>query len=170
MKKVAKGFLSLSIVFVLLLTLTSCKLFGGGKEKFGNLRFELPEGFEMTEQSGVKVAISENYPLVTDNITFVKSGKDSIDNYSKEIFNNYYKNTVAGFKGIDSFERIEIDGVPSIRLEFRMTMSGVNMSQTQIMIFYRKASYVVTFTVLNSQYHDIFDEVIKSIKVKWSLF
>ena len=124
----------------------------------------------MTVQSGVKAAISKNYPLVTDNITFVKSDRDNIDNYSKETFENYYKNAVSGFKGIDSFERIEIDGVPSIRLEFKMTMSGVNMSQTQIMIFYKKASYVVTFTVLNSQYHEIFEEVIKSIKVKWSLF
>ena len=79
-------------------------------------------------------------------------------------------NTVAGFDRIDKFERIEIDGVPTLRLEYDMTMSGVNLNQIQLMIFYKKASYSVTFTFLSSQYEAIFEEVIKSIKVKWSLF
>ena len=133
---------------------------------FDHITIELPEGFTMRELSGVPIAVCPGYPDPSDNITFTQTGADNINNYNKSVFEEAYKQTFEGFKEITSYEVIKVDGVDSIRMMYVISMNGMDMTQTQVFIFGKTFTDIVSFTSVSGNFDKEFEDCLASVKVK----
>ena len=152
------------IVFIILLN--PYVFLGIGRYRFGRLSVKLPKNFEITKISGVKVALSENYPFETDNITFVKDERSYpyFSSYSETSLSSYYSRYLDGFERISEYKRIKIDNKESIIVKALININDRNAKTVQVIIFDFYSTYVLTFTIINDKYNEIFDDVIDSIK------
>lgn len=137
-----------------------------GKYTFDHITLELPEGFKMSELNGVPIALCPGYPTPSDNITFTCTAADNINAYSKDVFENTYKQMFEGFDEITSYELIKVDGVDSIRLEYGISANGIAMVQTQVFIFGKSFTDIITFTDVSGKFNDEFEDCLASVKVK----
>ncbi len=143
----------------------SVKNSDGEEYTYDHIKLVLPEGFTVDDNSSVPIAYGPNYPTETDNITFSKSGADNIDNYSKDVIETQYKQLINGFEEIDDFKKIKIDGKDTIKISYDISMSGVDMEQTQYFIFGDSFTNIVTFTDVTGNYDDAFEDCVKTITV-----
>ena len=160
-----KRMLALAAALLMILCLAAC---GGGsanKYTYEGISLELPEGFTVDESSSTIIAYGPDYPDKTDNITFVYATADSADNYSQEIFESYYS---AMFGSIDShsFDKTTISGKDAIKYSYTISMNGVEMDQTQVMVFLSDKTVSVTYTSVTGEYDSAFTKSINSISAK----
>ena len=119
----------------------------------------------MDESSATPIAYGPNYPDNTDNITFSYSGADSIDNYSQEVFETYYS-ALLGEVTSNSFEKVKVGGKDAIEYNYSLSVNGVEMEQTQVMVFLSDKTVTVTFTNASGEYDSAFEQAIDSISAK----
>ena len=141
-------------------------IFGIGRYKIGALRVKIPENFVVTETEGVDIAVSEDYPSVRDNITFVKDKVSRRHLYNESDLAKLYRYNIPGFSRFSTYEEIKVDGANAIKLTYSISRGPQDIDQTQILIFHITGTYSVTFTFTeNSEYHDVFEEVMNSLKI-----
>lgn len=132
---------------------------------FYGLKMQIPDGFEITDTTASNPMItSTEYPIVADNINFVKMGVDDISIYSKDLFEEAYKEQ---FDGLDfkSYEIVKLAGFDTIRMNYSLSVSDISMEQIQYMIFASDASYVVTLTLCSDTYKASFENCVAGIQV-----
>lgn len=132
---------------------------------FYGLKMQIPDGFEITDTTASNPMItSTEYPIVADNINFVKMGVDDISIYSKDLFEEAYKEQ---FDGLDfkSYEIVKLAGFDTIRMNYSLSVSDISMEQIQYMIFASDASYVVTLTLCSDTYRASFENCVAGIQV-----
>lgn len=132
---------------------------------FYGLKMQIPDGFEITDTAASNPMItSTEYPVVADNINFVKMGVDDISIYSKDLFEEAYKEQ---FDGLDfkSYEIVKLAGFDTIRMNYSLSVSDISMEQIQYMIFASDASYVVTLTLCSDTYKASFENCVAGIQV-----
>ena len=137
----------------------------GEEYTYDHITLVLPEGFTVNDDMSVPVAYGPNYPTEADNIAFTKSGADDIDNYNKEFLEDQYKAIINGFEEIDDFKKIKIDSHDAIKISYSLSISGVDMEQTQYCIFGDSFTDVVTFCSVTDNYKDAFEDCAKTITV-----
>lgn len=160
----AKKLFALSTALLLLLCLAAC---GGSANKytFEGVSLELPEGFTVDDSSATPIAYGPEYPDNTDNIAFTFSGADSASNYSQEIFEATYSALFGDIES-NSFEAVKISGKDAIKYSYSLSLNGVAMDQTQVMIFLPDKTVFVTFTSSSGDYDSAFAKCINSISAK----
>lgn len=132
---------------------------------YDHISIKLPEDFKIIESSGTPVAVHSDYPARTDNITFNKSGADSIDNYTQDTFDTYYENLFKAFEGSNGFEKTTIDGYDTILYSYNMSINGVDQSGVQVMIFGDTFTDFITFTSVSGDFDDAFADAADSITI-----
>lgn len=132
---------------------------------FYGLKMQIPDGFEITDTTASNPMItSKEYPIVSDNINFVKMGVDDISIYSKDLFEEAYKEQFDGLE-FKSYEIIKLAGFDTIRMNYALSVSDISMEQIQYMIFASDASYVVTLTLCSDTYRASFENCVAGIQV-----
>ena len=156
----------LALACVVSLCLAACGDGGSAnKYTYEGVSLALPEGFTVDESSATPIAYGPNYPDNTDNITFSYSGADSIDNYSQEVFETYYS-ALLGEVTSNSFEKVKVGGKDAIEYNYSLSVNGVEMEQTQVMVFLSDKTVTVTFTNASGEYDSAFEQAIDSISAK----
>lgn len=126
----------------------------------------LPEGFYIDEISGTNIAYPEDYPVHTDNISIVTTeGQDSLDNYDKQLMEEYYGTIFEGFEKISRFEKTKISGADAIIMEYDMSVADVIMTQTQYMLIGDGYVAVVTYTSVSGDFDNEFEISAQTIKL-----
>lgn len=138
----------------------------GNLYTYDHVTIALPEGFTMTEVNGNPVALCPGYPTRTDNIAFSKGGADSIDNYTRDLLDSIYAQSVPGFVNSVGFEKVVIDGKPAVLYAVTAVQNNINMEMLQVIIFGAAYSDVVTFVSVSGDFEDAFEAAINSISVK----
>ena len=133
---------------------------------FEKVTFVVPEGYTESEVGGIKVIYTDDFPNVADSITLTKTAADSISNYSKDMFETQYAQSVAGFTGVESFEKIEIDGVDSLKIGIKLETSGVKLTQTQYFMFFSDMTVVIGFAEVEGTPNSAeLADIVKTIQV-----
>ena len=133
--------------------------------RFDHILITLPDGFQTTVQGDVPMAVPADYPNRTDNIAFSADVAGSIDDYSKESFEQLYNALVPGFEGIAVFEKTKIGANDMLLAGYTLTVEGISMEQLQLIIFGDTFTDVVTFTSVSGEFDDAFESCMKSIQV-----
>lgn len=160
-----KKLAALALAVWMVLCLAAC---GGGssdKYEYQGVLLSLPEGFTVDDSSATLVAYPKEYPEKTDNIVFTYSGADAASGYSQEILDAYYSTLMEDFQS-GSFQKTTINGKDAIQYSYGMSMQGVPMEQTQVMVFLSDKTVIITFTSVSGDYDSAFSSAIKSIEVK----
>lgn len=132
---------------------------------FYGLKMQIPDGFEITDTTASNPMItSKEYPVVADNINFVKMNADNISIYSKELFEDAYKEQFDGLE-FKSYEVVKLAGFDTIRMNYSLSVSDIAMEQIQYMIFADDASYIVTLTLCSDTYTSVFENCVAGIKI-----
>ena len=161
-----KRLLAMFATLLMILCLAACGDGGSAnKYTYEGVSLALPEGFTVDESSATPIAYGPNYPDNTDNITFSYSGADSIDNYSQEVFETYYS-ALLGEVTSNSFEKVKVGGKDAIEYNYSLSVNGVEMEQTQVMVFLSDKTVTVTFTNASGEYDSAFEQAIDSISAK----
>ncbi len=161
-----KRLLAMFAALLMILCLAACGDGGSAnKYTYEGVSLALPEGFTVDESSATPIAYGPNYPDNTDNITFSYSGADSIDNYSQEVFETYYS-ALLGEVTSNSFEKVKVGGKDAIEYNYSLSVNGVEMEQTQVMVFLSDKTVTVTFTNASGEYDSAFEQAIDSISAK----
>lgn len=132
---------------------------------FDHLKMTIPKGFKIYDSGDNKIVVPENYPEVTDNINFVKTSADSISNYSKEFFEEYYSESFDFFEGIKTYKETKISGHDAIVMSYSFTYEGINMTQYQYLIFGSNYSDIMTITSVSGLYDKDFEKLGDSLEV-----
>ena len=161
-----KRLLAMFTALLMILCLAACGDGGSAhKYTYEGVSLALPEGFTVDENSATPIAYGPNYPDNTDNITFSYSGADSIDNYSQEVFETNYS-ALLGEVTSNSFEKVKVGGKDAIEYNYSLSVNGVEMEQTQVMVFLSDKTVTVTFTSASGEYDSAFAQAIDSISAK----
>ncbi len=161
-----KRLLAMFTALLMILCLAACGDGGSAnKYTYEGVSLALPEGFTVDESSATPIAYGPNYPDNTDNITFSYSGADSIDNYSQEVFETNYS-ALLGEVTSNSFEKVKVGGKDAIEYNYSLSVNGVEMEQTQVMVFLSDKTVTVTFTSASGEYDSAFAQAIDSISAK----
>ncbi len=161
-----KRLLAMFAALLMILCLAACGDGGSAnKYTYEGVSLALPEGFTVDENSATPIAYGPDYPDNTDNITFSYSGADSIDNYSQEVFETYYS-ALLGEVTSNSFEKVKVGGKDAIEYNYSLSVNGVEMEQTQVMVFLSDKTVTVTFTNASGEYDSAFEQAIDSISAK----
>lgn len=161
-----KRLLAMFAALLMILCLAACGDGGSAnKYTYEGVSLALPEGFTVDESSATPIAYGPDYPDNTDNITFSYSGADSIDNYSQEVFETYYS-ALLGEVTSNSFEKVKVGGKDAIEYNYSLSVNGVEMEQTQVMVFLSDKTVTVTFTNASGEYDSAFEQAIDSISAK----
>ena len=161
-----KRLLAMFAALLMILCLAACGDGGSAnKYTYEGVSLALPEGFTVDESSATPIAYGPNYPDNTDNITFSYSGADSIDNYSQEVFETYYS-ALLGEVTSNSVEKVKVGGKDAIEYNYSLSVNGVEMEQTQVMVFLSDKTVTVTFTNASGEYDSAFEQAIDSISAK----
>ena len=134
-----------------------------GRYVFGGISIILPEGFSETEVSGMKMAVHENYPDPSDNISF-SEGTDKPSDYIEE---EVKKELGAVFGDLSDFrfETKKGDGFDIIAVSFGVSYFGREMKETIYNCFFNGRSVSVTFVSVSGQFDEAFDNAAASIKL-----
>lgn len=134
---------------------------------YGGLSIVLPEGFTVDETTSTIMAYAPDYPARTDNISFTHAGADDISNYTQDVFEQMYASLFGdGFGESKKFEKTKIDGVDAVVYSYTMSVNGVDMEQTQVIVFMADKTTTITFTSVSGDYDDAFSTSINSIKIQ----
>ena len=144
---------------------TAAAVAAGNEYVVNGVHIPLPDGFEVSEENGVKIAVPAEYPEVSDNITFVTSSAGKIDDYGRDFIENYYSTLFNGFGGLDYYDQIEIDGRDALLLEYSVAQDEVDAIQTQLWIFLDASTECVTYTQVQGVYCDDFVDSIEGIYI-----
>lgn len=132
----------------------------------GAVVMELPEGFSMSDEEafGAQIAIPDDYPEHTDNITFYDiDEEEDMKLYSKESIKEQYSKALDGFTDVDVYEQYDVDGIPVIRTSYTVVVDDVSMTQTQVIVFYEGGTCAITYTSVSGDFDEAFEESIASI-------
>lgn len=134
---------------------------------YDHISLKLPDGFQAADYSGMIIAVHEDYPTVSDNIVFSKdTSTDSVDNYTQQLLDEVFSNTVAGFEKSTAFEKMKIDGVDVLKYSFEITTSGVHQTQTQYWILGSAYMDVISFTSVSGNFDEAFEQSFQSLKIR----
>lgn len=129
----------------------------------GAFKMTIPEGWEISNDTGIVMFTSPDYPTDSDSINVVTTVKDpTFENYTKDVFEEYYS-TIFEDMTINNFEKIEVDGFPAYKMELTYRLGSIEIKQLQVMVDGPNSTYSFTFTDDDEDKTDIFEEVIESI-------
>ena len=155
------------VVIIILLAIITCFCACSSKSyDFEGVKIPLPKGFSVERSAGVYIAYGPDYPDNTDNITFVKTIADDINNYTEEALKESYASVNIKVDSFDKFERWNIDGNPALYIEFGYTYAGIKMKLKQLNIFLEDRTVTISYTDISGEYTSAFDESIKGIQIK----
>ena len=161
----AKKLAALALAVWMVLCLAACGGSASDKYEYQGVLLSLPEGFTVDDSSSNLVACPPEYPEKTDNIVFAYSGADAADSYTQEILDAYYSTLMDDFQS-KSFQKTTIGGKDVIKYSYDMSMNGVAMEQTQVMVFFSDKTVIISFTSVSGDYDSAFSDAINSIEVK----
>lgn len=167
MKKV----LTVVLILVIIASLSACaNSRESSPESKNTYEFEgvivtMPDDFSVVKDETSTIARPDSYPEKTDNITFIKAGKDSSDNYDKESLEENYKSALSGFTGISRFERGNVGGNDSFVITYGMQYDEFQMIQSSVFIFFDDKSVIITYASVSGSYDDEFEFSIENLTI-----
>lgn len=136
-----------------------------GEVKINNLIYTLPEGFTLTNASGIAVACCPEYPERTDNISFTTAEKDDPDNYTKESLDRLYSSIIAGFAGSTALDTAELAGCTVLIYSYNLVLNEVPFSATQYIVFGESFTDIITVTLSDTKYADAIGNSVAAAKL-----
>ena len=143
-----------------------------GKYSTNGLYFEVPENFALSE-SNPNMYVTRRYSLDISNIYYQESEVDYLLQLMTE--ESYQEMALETFKEtygmdvdlkIDSFEEIEISGIPSFQIESRFDLEGITIRQTTFIVNADK-TYMLVYTTTDEYDTGLaFEDSKASIRVK----
>ena len=132
--------------------------------KYNGLAILLPEGFTVSDMSGMKVACGPDYPTSSDNITFSYSETDDISKYSEDVVLATFKALDSTIEKLDTYEKIKINNVDFIHVKASITFSEISMTQTGYYATIGGKVVGVTFTSTSGKYDADFETTAQSMR------
>ncbi|MGN0518760.1 MAG: hypothetical protein ACI4II_08575 [Acutalibacteraceae bacterium] len=133
--------------------------------KYYGMTIRLPEGFTVGDTSAsTPIAYHESYPSVADNITFTKTTASDMSALNADVFKSTYESLFDTFE-LKDYSQTKIGGKDAIRINYKISMSSIEMEQIQYMIFDTDATYAVTYTLLSDTYRSSFEASAQGITV-----
>lgn len=136
----------------------------GNKFTYRGITLVLPKGYATSENSGIVIVYTDKYPTDTDNITLTFSGKDSINNQQKSVYEAYYSQILESFSGLSIFEKTKTNGIDTLIMKYTSTTSGITMTQTQYVYFLDNETIVITLTDVTGKHNQEFAQIINNIQ------
>ena len=136
-----------------------------GEVKINNLIYTLPEGFTLTNASGIAVACCPEYPERTDNISFTTAEKDDPANYTRESLDRLYSSIITGFAGSTALDTTELAGCTVLIYSYNLTIGDAPFSATQYIIFGESFTDIVTVTLSDTKYADAIGNSVATAKL-----
>ena len=123
----------------------------------------LPEGFSVQSAQGVTLAVYEDYPTHSDNISFV-AANDSYETYTEE---NLKQSFTQAFGSIENFkyENSENDDYKTVTTDFDVTYNGVAKHEKACTFFFSGKCVVVTFTSVSGEFDAAFEQTLQSVQI-----
>ena len=135
-----------------------------GPFTFGGLSMVLPEGFVVTESTkGMPMALCEDYPTHTDNISFTES-EGLVDYYTEEILKSSYE---TAFGSVENFVYVRTDGTDydTTITDMDIVYSGTPMHMRCCSYFFSGKVIMITFTSVSGDFDDAFAEMQQTVKL-----
>ncbi len=168
-----KKFISLFLILILVFSLIGCKGDSGntssplpeGFVQVNHLIFELPEGFRLIKQSGITMAVRDNYPTIKDSISFSTAGKDSPDLYTKEALDRLHQATVEGFSSSEELKKESILGYDVIIYNYGIEGEYASLVASEYIIFGDDFTDTVRVTIQDPSLVPILTDLLKTAKI-----
>lgn len=133
--------------------------------KYYGMTIRLPEGFKVSDTTATTpIAYHESYPSVADNITFTKSTASNINALNSDVFKSTYEKLFDTFE-LKDYSQTKIGGKDTIRVNYKISMSSIEMEQIQYMIFDTDATYAITYTLLSDTYRSSFESSAQGVTI-----
>lgn len=133
--------------------------------KYYGMTIRLPEGFQVSNTTAsTPIAYHESYPSVADNITFTKSAASDISLLNADAFKSTYESLFDKFE-LNDYSQVKIGGKDAIRINYKVSMSSIEMEQIQYMIFDTDATYAITYTLLSDTYRSSFEASAQGVTI-----
>ena len=123
----------------------------------------LPEGFSVDSMQGTTLAVYEDYPLHSDNISFVLASEyDVYDAFTERALYESFKQSydIENFK----YERSESADYKLVKAEYDILYNGVSMHQKNCTFFFGKA-VSITFTSVSGEFDAAFEQTLQSVQI-----
>lgn len=131
---------------------------------YSNVSIVLPENFTVDDSTSMlAIAYPDTYPDETDNINFTKTNESSAV-YTEDNINKTMKTLFEDYEGCQNYKKYTIDGCDAVTYNHTITVSGVDVDQTQVVVF-ADDTVIMTFTSITGKYDEAFQKAIDSIKV-----
>ena len=144
---------------------TSDEIAEDGEYTYEDVTVNLPAGFYIYSDSGVVIAVPEDYPETNQNVTFTKqSGK--IDIIEREDLESSYSTMFDGFSGIDTYKNYKIDGYDAQMFTYTVTMYDVTLNMGQVAVYLDDKAVIMTFTSEENENNDAMIKAMDSIRVE----
>lgn len=143
-----------------------------GKIKTSGLTFDLPEGFEESEETK-NLYVTRRYPLDASNIYYCEREADPVMQFMdqetyKALTEEHFKeaNGVDMQFDISEFKEIKVDGIPGFRVQGTYKFNELTLTQIEYIINADK-TYILVYTMTNEyDKMEAFMESEKTIHVK----
>ncbi len=125
---------------------------------------KMPDGWKTMNQSGVAMLVPSDYPNTADNISVVKTDKDSnFSAYTKEVFESTYKSLFEDLN-ITTFEKTTVNSCAAYHIVYNVTVSNISMKQEQYLIDGTNCCLTLTFTSVQNDISSLAKECVQSVK------
>ena len=125
---------------------------------------KMPDGWKTMNQSGVTMLVPNDYPNTADNISIVKTDKDSnFSAYTKEVFESTYKSLFEDLN-ITTFEKTTVNSCAAYHIVYNVTVSNISMKQEQYLIDGTNCCLTLTFTSVQNDISALAKECVQSVK------
>lgn len=125
---------------------------------------KMPDGWKTMNQSGVTMLVPSDYPNTADNISVVKTDKDSnFSAYTKEVFESTYKSWFEELN-ITTFEKTTVNSCAAYHIVYNVTVSNISMKQEQYLIDGTNCCLTLTFTSVQNDISALAKECVQSVK------
>lgn len=123
--------------------------------RYEGLAITLPRGFSLTEVNGVKMAVPENYPVQTDNITFTATpaSPGDIESFTAENIKAMFEQAYGEMGTVSDFssERGKLEDVDCVISDFNVRIGDTDMHQKSCSYFVGNKCVTVTFTTVSAE-------------------
>ena len=130
---------------------------------FGGLSMILPTGFSVIESGGLTLAVYEDYPTHSDNISFTE-GEESIDDYTEDNLKAMYESLL---ESLENYRYVRTDGADysTIITDIDYVYSNIPMHARNCSYFFSGKIVSITFTSVTGEFDEAFAETQQTIQL-----
>lgn len=129
----------------------------------GAFKMTIPEGWEISNDNGIVMFKTPEYPNDPDSISLMTTVKtDSFDSLTKEDFRENFASIFSDVT-INTFEKTTVDEFSAYIVEYTYKLSSIEIKHTEVLVDASDSTYTFTLNDDDGDKAELFEEVIESI-------